>query len=229
MRDSIVSTSEIAAERLVAPPGPATTAPARPEPAPREAAPRDGARIPALARDVVLVVLGAMLALAADEWRETRQRRERVRVALVGIRDELRANQQRVRTARDKHVRIVDTLQKIQARGALPPPQIYMNGMWNPASVTSAAWEAARETGALADMPMATVLELARVYHAQEDYETLGDGVGVGVMNDVRQFGMEGVLRDRFQQFIPLALDASNRESVMLGRYEQVLARPELK
>ena len=221
-----MSNPEIVSDRAGAAPRPAASTSAR---AQDEVRLPGAARFAALGRDVVLVVLGAMLALAADEWRETRQRRERVRVALAGIRDELRANAQRVDSARARHLRVVDTLQKLQASGALPPPQVWANGMWNPASVTSAAWDAARETGALADMPMETVLQLARVYHSQDDYSRLSDGLGVDIMNDVRQLGMEAVLRDRYVQFIPIAIDASNRERALLRRYGQVLALPALK
>ena len=48
-------------------------------------------------------------------------------------------------------------------------------------------------------------------------------------MSDVLRDGMEAVLRDRFVQFIPLAVDFSNREARPLARYEKALALPELK
>ncbi len=182
-----------------------------------------------VARDVVLVVLGAMLALAADEWRESRERSERVRLTLAGIREEMRANSDRVKSARDHHRFTIDTLTRLQASGASPAPKIWSNGMWNPAQVTSTAWLVARETGVLADMPTPTVLELASVYEAQGIYESLGDALGVEIMNDVRRDGMETVLRDRFMQFIPLATDSYNREGRLLAKYEKALALPELK
>lgn len=187
------------------------------------------ARLGGHARDLVLVVLGALLALAADEWREARQRRERVRVTVAGIREEIRANSALVSRAREKHLFLRDTLEKLRVAGALPPPKIWAEGIWSPAQVTSTAWEVARETGALADIPPATVLALAKVYGSQENYSTLADELNVDLMNDVRQHGMEVVLRDRFVQFVPLAVDFSNRERALLRQYERVLALPELK
>jgi hypothetical protein len=184
------------------------------------------ARVPAVVRDVLLVVLGAALALAVDEWRDARQRAERVRVALAGIRDELRENARRIEAARVRHRRVADTLGALVARGARPTPQVWMNPMFNPALVTSTAWEAARETGALADMPLPTVLRLAPAYEAQERYRALGEALVVGIMHDVRRDGMEGVLRDRFGQFIPLAVDFGNREGVLLEHYQRALASP---
>ena len=187
------------------------------------------ARLGGHARDLVLVVLGALLALAADEWREARQRRERVRVTVAGIREEIRANSALVSRAREKHLFLRDTLEKLRVAEALPPPKIWAEGIWSPAQVTSTAWEVARETGALADIPPATVLALAKVYGSQENYSTLADELNVDLMNDVRQHGMEVVLRDRFVQFVPLAVDFSNRERGLLRQYERVLALPELK
>jgi hypothetical protein len=174
--------------------------------APSPARPR-ATRVPPVVRDVLLVVLGAALALAVDEWRDARQRAGRVSAALAGIRDELRGNARRIEAARARHRRVADTLGTLLARGTRPTPQVYLNPMFSPALVTSTAWQAARETGALADMPLPTVLRLAPAYEAQERYRALGEALVVGIMHDVRRDGMDGVLRDRFGQFIPLAVD----------------------
>jgi hypothetical protein len=179
--------------------------------------------VPPLVRDVLLVVLGAALALGVDEWRDAREKAARARTALAGIRDELRENARRVAAARRRHVWVADTLGVLAARGATPAPSVYTNPMFNPALVTSTAWQAARETGALADLPLATVLRLAPAYEAQERYRTLGEAIVVGVMGDVRRDGMDGVLRERFRQFIPLAVDFSNREQVLGREYARAL------
>jgi hypothetical protein len=176
------------------------------------------------ARDVLLVVLGAGLALAAEEWRDSRQRAARVRAALAGIATELRDDSTRVAAARAKHLRLVDTLEAYARRRALPPREVYLYGMFNPAAVSGFAWQAARETGALSDMPLATVLGLARVYELQERYRALGQALNVGIMDDMRRDGMDVVLRDRFTQFIPLAMDFANREGNLLDHYRLALA-----
>src|SRR5262245_8568999 len=119
-------------------------------------------------RDVVLIVLGAVLAFASEEVRDARQRRARVDAAIASIRDELTANQSLVTTALERHRFLADTLGKLLAHHRQPDVSIYSNSMWSPAPVTSIAWQAARETGALGDMPWATVLSIAPVYEAQE-------------------------------------------------------------
>ena len=176
------------------------------------------------ARDVLLVLLGAGLALGAEEWRDARQRRARVAAALTGIATELGEDSIRVTAARARHLRIVDTLEAFARRRALPPREVYLYGMFNPAPVSSIAWQAARETGALADMPLSTVLALARVYEAQDRYSELGGALLVGIMHDIRRDGMDVVLRDRFTQFVPLATDFANRETVLLDHYRRALA-----
>ena len=176
------------------------------------------------ARDVLLVVLGAGLAFAADEWRESRQRSSRVANALAGIATELSEDSARVAAARAHHERLKDTLTALAKRRALPSSDVYLYGMFNPASVSSIAWQAARETGTLADMPLPVVLSLARAYESQEGYRALGQSLNVGIMEDVRRDGMEVVLRDRFAQFIPLATDFANREAQLLRHYRRALA-----
>jgi hypothetical protein len=176
-------------------------------------------------RDVVLIVLGAVLAFAGEEWRDARHRRERVDVALESIRRELTLNRGLVAAAREHHRHMADTLGLLLARHARPDVAIYSNGMWNPAIVTSTAWDAARETGAFEDIPLTTVLAIAPAYEAQERYRVLTEALGSAIMSDVRRDGMYTVLRDRFAQFVPLDEDFANREGRLLAVYDKALSQ----
>jgi hypothetical protein len=180
-----------------------------------------------VSRDLLLVIAGALLALAGDEWRDARHRRSEASDALVSIRDELRRNAELVARARDHHRARADTLAKLAQSHLSPPVAIYSNGMFNPAVVSSTAWQAARETGALGNLPLSLVLALAPAYEAQERYRSLGDAMLSGIMTDVRHDGMETVLRDRFPQFIALDIDFGNREGVLLDHYRRALERTE--
>jgi hypothetical protein len=104
-----------------------------------------------------------------------------------------------------------------------PDVAIYSNGMWNPAILTSTAWLAARETGALGDMPLTTVLGVAPAYEAQDRYRAATEALSAAIMNDVRHDGIDVVLRDRFAQFVPLDVDFANREARMLVSYDKAL------
>lgn len=176
-------------------------------------------------RDVVLIVVGAAIAFGSEEWRDARSRRARVDVAVASIRDELAFNRRLVAAAREHHRYLADTLGTLAARRLRPDVAIYSNGMFNPAAVTSTAWQAARETGALNDIPLATVLAIAPAYEAQDRYRNLSEAMGTAIMADVRRDGMDVVLRDRFAQFVPLDMDFSNREGRLLETYDQALAR----
>ena len=74
-------------------------------------------------------------------------------------------------------------------------------------------------------IPLATVLSIAPAYEAQDRYRALAEAMNTAIMTDVRRDGMNTVLRDRFAQFVPLDLDFSNRERVLLEHYQKALAR----
>jgi hypothetical protein len=181
-------------------------------------------RIPAALRDVALVVLGALLALGADQWREGRERARRAELALEAIRTELETNLRMVEEARAHHTRVRDTLRAYVDRRELPPPRVYLGGIFNPAPVTSTAWDAAREAGALAELPYAVVLHVAPVYETQARYRASADGVAREILTDIMRLGFEPTLRDRAPQFAGLSEDFSNRERVLAKRYREGLA-----
>lgn len=169
-----------------------------------------------------LIVVSVLVALAVDEWSENRSRAERAELALAGIRAELEENRRAVEAVRARHLALVDSL-TAYAEGT-PPERIYMGGIFNPASPLSTAWESARETGALADIPYPLVLELSRVYDQQGRYRALAEALVQDIMGDVRREGPEAVLRDGAPQFIALDGDFANRESFLIERYVRALA-----
>lgn len=213
---------------------PETTAPDQPaaaRPSDARSASADAAaqrwrwRIPSAARDVLLVVLGAFLALAAESWREGRAQARRAGLALEAIRAELETNLALVEHARTYHMRVRDTLRAYVGRRELPPARVYLyEGLFKPAPVAATAWEAAREAGVLAELPYATVLRIAPAYETQARYRGMSDGVLREILNDVMRLGFEPVLRDRAAQFAALDEDFSNRERVLAGRYREALA-----
>jgi len=180
-------------------------------------------RVPALARDVLLIVLGAILAFGVEETRDARNRKERVAEALLSIRAEIVTNTELVERARVHHLHVIDTLQYYLAQHELPPRQVVYGGIFNPATISGVAWQAARESGVLSNMKYSTILLLAPTYEAQERYRALSDAVNQSLVNDVRRDGMDRVMRDRFAPFIDLATDFKNREGTLLERYRTTL------
>jgi hypothetical protein len=156
--------------------------------------------------------------------REGRERSRRAELAIEAIRAELEANLAMVEGARAFHTRMRDTLRAYVARRELPPSRVYGSGVLRPATVTATAWDAARETGVLAELPYRTVLRIAPVYEAQGRYRAVTDGVLRELLNDIMRVGLEPALRDRAQQIATLDEDFSNRELAMAERYRGALA-----
>lgn len=207
------------------------TAPTNPDRPPVAPAPRlsqlrvPQLRLPPGLRDVLLVVLGAALALAAEQWRDARSEHRRVALAIGGIRAELVDNIARVERARAHHLQMADTLAAYVARGALPPERVYFGGIVQPALPLSTAWQAARETGTLADLPYPLVLALGPVYEEQTRYRGLGDALAQSTMIDVQHRGALPVFRDAFANFIVIDHDFANREMVLANDYRRTLAK----
>jgi hypothetical protein len=91
--------------------------------------------------------------------------------------------------------------------------------------VTNIAWQAARETGVLADIPLSVVLSVAPAYDTQERYRGLTDAMAVSILADMRRDGVDAVSRDHFAQFIPLEIDFGHREDALLSKYRVALAQ----
>lgn len=182
-------------------------------------------RAPRILRDVILVVLGAVLALLTEEWRDRRTEHRRAAVAVESIRAELVENRNRVRRARAHHLEMADTLEHYVAAKTLPPERIYFGGVFNPAFPLSTAWQAARETGSLTTLPYDVVLRIAPVYELQTSYRALADALGQSTMTDLEREGALPVFRDRYANFIVLERDFANREMVLDRAYTDALAR----
>lgn len=182
-------------------------------------------RIRDVPRDVILVLLGAVLAFGGEALRDSRRRHTYAAAAVTSIRQELEINVAAVSRAQAHHRWLADTLGKLAAAHRVPDVSVYSNGMFNPAPVTSVAWETARQSGALSDLPLSWILAVAPAYEAQERYRSLGDAMGAAIMADVRHDGMDRVLRDRFEQFVPLDVDFANREGVLLEHFRRAIAR----
>jgi hypothetical protein len=172
----------------------------------------------------LLLLIGAVLALGADQWRETRAEERRTALAVASIRAELAENLARVESARAHHLMMADTLSGYERRRELPPERVYFGGVFRPALVLSTAWQTARETGALSQLPYALVLRLAPVYESQEKYRALGEALGQGTMLEAQRRGAMAVFRDSFANFIVVERDFSNREAVLARSYRQALA-----
>lgn len=180
--------------------------------------------LPRMLVESLLIVFSVLVALAVDEWRDERQRRDRAERAMRSIAAELRQNRSNVARALANHRAMADSVSAYAARRQPPPQHVYLNGLFNPGLVHSAAWEAALETGATADMPYERVIDLSSTYDRQARYRALGDALVEDVMRQIRLEGLEPVLRDGAPGFLSLQTDFANRERILLATYDSALA-----
>jgi hypothetical protein len=180
--------------------------------------------LPRVLLESVLIVFSVLFALGMDEWRMERSRAEQAAVALQGIRAELVQNLESVQNARANHLAMRDSLGHYVALRQNPPPEIYLQGIFNPAPTQAVAWESARDIGSTAELPHSLVLELARVYDRQARYRSLADALVQDLMMQVRREGFEPVLRDRSASFMSLQEDFAGREDALMRGYNAALA-----
>ena len=181
-------------------------------------------RISSVVRDVLLVVLGAMLAVGAEEWRDHRATRRRTDIALSSIRAEITTNLERVKRAELHHRSVIDTLRAYQTRHAVPNDQLMFSGVFNPAHTLSTAWQTARDTRALGELPYAVALRLGSLYEQQEQYSRIAATLDEAITTRIQAEGIQAGFLDRWANLIFLNQDFMGRAEGLASRYERTLA-----
>jgi len=121
--------------------------------------------------EAALILFGLLGAFALNEWQDARTRAVRIESLLTAVRIELETNLERHARATAFNREIADLLWNEGSRGVdFLPQSAYPNGLFRGPSLTSAAWATAQNDTALGDVPVETVLALARVYEAQRIY-----------------------------------------------------------
>lgn len=117
--------------------------------------------------ETFFVVLGVLLALALDEWRQDRREQEVVVLALQNIREEIRSNRAEVQRALGHHL---DLLRRLKET---PDMAVALR----PAMVRNNAWQAAQSSQAATRMDFSAVAAFSRMEELQEVYHRLLAGV----------------------------------------------------
>ena len=173
--------------------------------------------------EAFFVVLAVGLALAANEWRQSRADRQQARSALASIVEELKSNRAAVQTSLEYHTERLQLLGRLSGSGGVPDGRDFPRGFVLPAQIFQTAWESAGETGALSHMEYSTVLELSRLYARQERYESQAQSVGPILYGELFRGGVAGVLENH-ANLAALIGTFSYREQQQLERYDEVLA-----
>jgi hypothetical protein len=137
-----------------------------------------GKRALKLALEVLLIGAGVFLGLAGEQWRESREHRERAEASLRRFHSELADNRKAVAEVRDYHVTLRTGLK--QYFDATPEQRksisIGMKGV-RPAFFETTAWDLALATQSLADIPQELAYDISRVYRIQQGYVQLSQGM----------------------------------------------------
>jgi hypothetical protein len=142
--------------------------------------------------EAAFVVLGVVLALAANEWRQARVHRAEGENARTAIANELRANRHLLDSARIYHRRVIGTI------FSSPPDtkfdaQTFRGGFIQPAQVSTTAWEVASETGALSHIPYPEVLAISQVVALERRYDAMALSTGQLIYGELYRVGPNGV------------------------------------
>ena len=149
---------------------------------------RPPSRIPwlKLGAETFFVLLGVLLALALDEWRQGRREQEVVVLALENIRNEIRANRPEVQRALTHHRDLLRRLEETPGIGVALRPAMIRNN----------AWQAAQSSQAAARMDFSSVAAFSKMEEFQEDYQNLVAGVMPTIYQLDQRAAMPLILQD---------------------------------
>jgi hypothetical protein len=179
--------------------------------------------------EAFFVVLGVVLALAANEWRQSIADRRSAARALESIREEIASNRQAVLASARYHIQLTDTLNALRRLAAsapdsgVPSPRVFSQGFVSPAALLSTAWEAAAATDAVRHMDHDDVLVLARIYEQQRRYATQTDEIGGLIYRELFDRGTTGIVRN-YANLSSIIAALWYRECGLLAGYDRALA-----
>ena len=174
--------------------------------------------------EAAFVVLGVVLALAANEWRENVKAREVADSALEDIVAELQANLDLLRESRTYHNERVGIIQGKLRAGETVTGDDFPRGFVMPAFVTRTAWEVAKTSGVMADMDYATALDISHVYDQLEHYTRQTDMVGGLIYGAIFSEGIGGVA-DKPMNLMSIIYTFIYRENQVIAKVEGALAK----
>jgi len=162
--------------------------------------------LPRVLFESFLIVISILVALALDEWRETRENDETVRQALLNFHSEIGQNKSRIEDSAPFNQGLLDVLQMRYQEGDVDSVNEFVNMVesYSPAVLQSTAWETALATGSLAKMDYNLVSALSLTYSLQGRYQAATrtgmddlmspqnltpDQMNLAVFNSVRYLG----------------------------------------
>jgi hypothetical protein len=143
-------------------------------------------RLPDLLIEALFIFLAVLLALAAEEWREGRDRRELADRALRSVVEEIRSNLEELERTTPKNEERLErarrVLDELEAGGEEGDADIGLEV----SLLSTAAWQSAQMSQAVQYLDLETMREISEVYEIQELYERMQDDMVDGIRELVR-------------------------------------------
>jgi hypothetical protein len=179
--------------------------------------------IAATVLEAFLVVLGVVLAFAANEMRQGKLKREHARSALESVVEELKTNRAAVQESLQYHLDSLKIIARLQRQSLAPQRSDFTKGFIFPARVFRTAWESASQTGALDTINYSRVLRLNKVYAQQDWYEEQVRIGGQILLTELFHGGARAVL-ENYVNLASLIRSFTIREEKLLQLYEETLS-----
>lgn len=173
--------------------------------------------------EAFFVVMGVVIAFSANEYREYQNRQEAVSVAIASILNEVETNSQLLASSANYHQNLWDTLSAFSRQNVSKADiRIFNRGFISPASLQSTAWEAAKATNVVRDIPYPIVEAISEIYTGQQSYEAQTRSVGNLIYQSMFNDGTDGILNN-YRNLISIISAFSYRERQMTAQYQKAI------
>jgi hypothetical protein len=173
----------------------------------------------------LFIVISLLLALAANEWRDSHARTTRAAEARSAFANEIRANRDLflADTMLAHHRRLQAEYRQLSETGSAEPGGAFNTGL-HPALLRDAAWRSFSANGTLVDFAPSDVILLSDIYRAQESLEKLNSSY-IAVLREPRgDHETVEYKRDLNRSLYMYLNDVVPMEEGLVRQYEQALA-----
>jgi hypothetical protein len=170
-----------------------------------------------------LIVFSILLALAANDWNDSRNQHALAARALSGVRDEIEGNAQRVRDAlpylrtMEAEVFRADSLKRVHSWPDFVAAAPDWHGLGT-AELDATAWQSAITLGAVSNIGYDTVRVLSRLYALQGKFDQYASGMASTI--DLSDQAMASTTRKLWVYFVTVRTN----DDTLLARYQSALA-----
>lgn len=130
-------------------------------------------KLPELLLEATMIFFAVLLALGAEEWRESRDRNQLAERALRGVIEELRSNRDEMETTGNLNLEALEAAQFVLAELEAGRDQGEVGIGLDVALLSSAAWHSAQMSQAVQYLDLDVMRRLSEAYEVQDLYDRM--------------------------------------------------------